>query len=434
MKDLAMRVMLGFLLIVCGIVCVFIPKKVYSLILDLTVVYCLINCIYLGYLYGRERKKKDLLFALFSFLFVVIIKEYTYIPEWIVRVSFGTYCLVCGLAMFVQYGLHIMNRIRHRTGYFLMGVMYGALAAFLLFSPDFETEMLLRFFGLYFIVLGIQYVHDAYDAVQPSVKYKWKRKFRLMLPPVLCVFMPDWAVQSVNKYIFEGKVPSLYDHKGEEDETVQLKVMVHVGPEGLQKVGHICFAYHDVVYSYGNYDTESFRFNQTLGDGVFFNVPLEKYIPNAMRAENNSIFEYGIHLTKEQRELVEKEIDRLEKRAYRWYCPIEREDGYDRFPAFRDNYPSRLHYRTGAKFYKFKKGKFKTYWVLGDNCASFIDLVLGKLGCDVLSIRGIITPGTYYDFLETEYQKKGSPIVYRTIHPWSREQADSYKEKSRQFS
>lgn len=431
MKDLLVRVAIGGMLMVCGLICVAMPAQVYSFILDLTVVYCLLNCVYLAYMYSKEKKKADLLFSVLSFFFVIVLKEYTHFPEWIIRVTFGAYCLVCALAMLVQYVLHVINHIPGKIGFLFLTLLYALLGGFLLFNPEFETGLLMRFFGLYFVVLGIQYLHDAWESVQPEVRYRWKRHIRIMLPPVLCVFFPDWAIRSVNKYLSEGKTPELYDRKM--DESTPLKVMVHVGPEGFQKVGHICFAYKDVVYSYGNYDVTSFRFNQTIGDGAFFNVPLEKYIPNAMRAKKNSIFEYGIHLEEEQIEEVERQLDLLERRAYRWYTKIEQEDGYDNFAAYRHDYPSRLHYRTGAKFYKLKKGKFKTYWVLGDNCAAFIDIILGQLGSDVLSVRGIITPGTYYDFLETEYGKRGSPIVYRTIHPWNDQLAHDYREKSRKF-
>jgi len=51
---------------------------------------------------------------------------------------------------------------------------------------------------------------------------------------------------------------------------------------------------------------------------------------------------------------------------------------------------------------------------------------LGQLGSDVLSIRGIITPGSYFEFLETEYMKKSSPVVYRKVHPWNKELAKMY--------
>ena len=61
----------------------------------------------------------------------------------------------------------------------------------------------------------------------------------------------------------------------------------------FKKLVTLHFSYKGIVYSYGNYDEESFRLNQTIGDGVFFTVPFEYYIPNMMSAENNSIFEYG---------------------------------------------------------------------------------------------------------------------------------------------
>ena len=39
-----------------------------------------------------------------------------------------------------------------------------------------------------------------------------------------------------------------------------------------------------------------------------------------------------------------------------------KEDGYDHFSQYEMDYPSRLHYRTGAKLYKVKSGKFHIYW------------------------------------------------------------------------
>lgn len=105
-------------------------------------------------------------------------------------------------------------------------------------------------------------------------------------------FSARCALASINRYLEEGKPEDLNTYKMED--SVRLKVIVHVGPKGFQKVGHICFSYDNIVYSYGNYDSDSFRLNQTIGDGIFFTVPLEKYIPNMISAENNSIFEYGI--------------------------------------------------------------------------------------------------------------------------------------------
>lgn len=192
-------------------------------------------------------------------------------------------------------------------------------------------------------------------------------------------------------------------------------MIVHVGFKGFQKVGHICFAYDDIVYSYGNYDSDSFHLNQTIGDGIFFTVPLEKYIPNMISAENNSIFEYGIYTTSKQNEMIEKEqkrfvkmaivgIQRLKKKMgmivlvnMKWIiqvvCIIVREQSYIRSRG---------------------KSIFTGRWVI--IVLLLLDLVLGMLGADVLSIRGIISPGTYLDWLQKEYLKKNSPIVFRRIY------------------
>lgn len=114
---------------------------------------------------------------------------------------------------------------------------------------------------------------------------------------------------------------------------------------------------------------------------------------------------------------MDRELDELVNNSYRWYCQLERSKNPSVLDKLESDYPSRLHYRTGAKFYKIKKGKFKTYWAMGENCVLFSDQILGSVGADVLSIRGIITPGTYFDYLQKEYLKENSPVVSCTIHP-----------------
>ena len=109
-----------------------------------------------------------------------------------------------------------------------------------------------------------------------------------------------------------------------------------------------------------------------------------------MEVENNTIFEYGIALSKSQKAVLEAELKSLQSNLVRWYCLLEQERGYRHPLDYQEDYPSRLHAKTGAKLYKFKSGKFKSYWALGDNCAVFTDRMLGCLGADILSMRGII--------------------------------------------
>ena len=390
------------------------PDKTMTLILDLAMGFCFINGLWLLVGYIRSHQLSDLVLSMMAFTFLVVLSRHNALPEWLIRVAFGTYCILSAATDLVQLLIDIHDEIRGRLwSYTFLSASYGILGYILLFFYPLGQDLLIRLFGAYFIVLGLRFFMNSL-LLQSASPYSWKRGFRISLPPVISAFIPEWLIRSINKSLQQGEPLKLAEAKtGQEP---RLKVMVHVGPEGFQKIGHITFSYDGIVYSYGNYDDESHRLNGTIGDGVWFNVPLADYVPNVMHYENNSLFEFGIRLDEKQEEAVHRVLQELYDRSFRWYTRLEREDGYDRFSEFEGDYPSRLHYRTGAKMYKFKRGKYKTYWALGDNCAAFTDLILGKLGADALSIRGIISPGTYLDFLQNEYERPGSPVITRKTY------------------
>ena len=403
----------GTVLSVLGVILVLIPDHVYDLILDLAMGICFFNTFYQLWQYVRKKGSSDLAFGLLSLGFLVVLSRWQSLPEWFIRVTFGIYLICSAIVTGIQLVLDIEDSFLSRiAGLLFLTVVYGILGLGLLFSRNFDTSLLMQFFGLYFLVMGIRFFMNALPGTGKT--YRWKRGMRIMLPPVISAILPDWFLQRINESIKKGEPLVLHEQKTRKKP--QLQVMVHVGPKGFQKIGHISFAYKGVVYSYGNYDSDSFRLNGTIGDGVFFNAAVEDYIPNMLQVENNTIFEYGILLDEKQEKSVERELASMRNNSYRWYTKIERGDGYDEFRRYEADYPSRLHYRSGAKMYKFKGGKFRTYWALGDNCAAFADVVLGALGADVLNIRGIISPGTYLDFLQTEYQRVNSPVITRTIH------------------
>ncbi|WP_276936819.1 hypothetical protein [Faecalibaculum rodentium] len=403
----------GVVLSVLGSVLVLLPENIYDLILNLALFIGFFNTIYQLVQYILKKNLSDLLFGLLSLAFVVILSRWQELPEWFIRVMFGTYLLCSAVVTGIQLVLDVEDSYLSRiAGLLFLTAVYGALGFVLLFSPDLDTTILMQLFGIYFVVMGIRFFMNALPG--GGKNYHWKRGRRIMLPPAISAILPDWFLKHINKTMKKGEPVILHEQKT--SRRPQLQVMVHVGPKGFQKIGHISFAYKGVVYSYGNYDSDSFRLNGTIGDGVFFNLAAEDYIPNMLQVEKNTIFEFGILLDADQEQAVEAELAKMRNNSYRWYTKIERSDGYDRFNQFEADYPSRLHYRSGAKMYKFKGGKFRTYWALGDNCAAFTDVVLGALGADVLNIRGIISPGTYLDFLQTEYLRPNSPVVTRTIH------------------
>jgi hypothetical protein len=106
-----------------------------------------------------------------------------------------------------------------------------------------------------------------------------------------------------------------------------------------------------------------------------------------------------------------KRLDLIKKDVYEWrpLSQIYDNKGYN-------DYASRLYNATKAKFYKFRKGKFKTYFVLNTNCVQLADELLGTSGIDLLSINGLITPGTYYDYFNREFRRKNSIVVSKEIY------------------
>lgn len=413
MQEILSNILLGSLAVIFGLVMLLAPDGVYLILVNLLLVVLGVSSLWMIVRFFKRRSILDVVSSLFSFVIFVILFNHQNIPLHILQITFGIYCLLNGAALFIQMVINALNNSKGKFFLFIFSLFYWILGIYLI-CVDKNLSILIRAFGFYLMILGTRYVNDGFDCINPLTKYEWKRKIRITFPAFLCAFFPDWALTAINRYL-EAEEPFEFEQK-ERNAKHDLSVFVHVGPVGFQKVGHICFAYKEIAYSYGNYDSDSFRLNQTLGDGVFFKVPVEYYIPNAMEAEQNTIFEYGIALNEEQRDVLEAQIQEIENNSYRWYSKIEREDGYDRFGTYKEDYPSRLHYKTGAKLYKFKQGKFKTYWALGDNCALFTDRILGCLGADILSIRGIISPGTYLEWLQNEYLKKNSPIITRTLY------------------
>ena len=176
-------------------------------------------------------------------------------------------------------------------------------------------------------------------------------------------------------------------------------------------MGHMDIFFDGRVISYGNYDEGSRFFYEFFGDGVLF-VAKKKcdYINFCIDNSKKTIFEFGISLTDEEMVRVRKRIDELLMNTVKWdqRKDLKYNDG--------DSYAGRLYKKTKAMFYKFKKGKYKTYFVMGSNCCHLIDDIVGSSGMDILSINGIITPGTYYDYLSRMLKVKGSNVLSLNIY------------------
>ena len=44
------------------------------------------------------------------------------------------------------------------------------------------------------------------------------------------------------------------------------------------------------------------------------------------------------------------------------------------------------------------------------------EYILGSLGKNVVAINGIISPGSYYEYLNTEFKKRNTNVISRKIY------------------
>ena len=117
--DVAMNFVIGTLLIIAGAIMVWIPNRVFAWILSVSILFLLINGCVLLFRFVKQKKNKDFFFSILSFAFMFFLMNFHYLPQWILRVNFGGYCILCGTACFIQL---VIDKINHLKGKFLNSI------------------------------------------------------------------------------------------------------------------------------------------------------------------------------------------------------------------------------------------------------------------------------------------------------------------------
>ncbi len=66
--------------------------------------------------------------------------------------------------------------------------------------------------------------------------------------------------------------------------------------------------------------------------------------------------------------------------------------------------------------FKFSKGKFRTYFISSTNCVMLADELIRNRDLTLINLSGLVTPGAYLSFLNTEYLKPNSAVISRTLY------------------
>lgn len=336
-------------------------------------------------------------------------------PHTLIIDLFAFYMLFNAACKGVQFILDIRDHTKNEWSHGLETILYLGVCLTAFAMRMSSRYILMRLLGVYILIQAIQNIIQLYFFNHPSSSRSYTFSRWTALPVYFVSVLPSIILRIMLKKKMNGK-PVVMDER-KNDEEVNLRVFIHTGLENEHVFGHMTFSYEGIMISYGNYDKEEEKFFRTVGPGIFFSVPADIYVNNCCIYEGSTLFEYGIHLNDEQEARLRSLLTDVFAHTYRWYSPIEQDpNGRLNFNKYESDYASRLSYRTGAKFRKFYGSKWKTYWVLGDNCSLFAEDLLSRIGAGITKKSGIVTPGEYFEFFEEKYADPKSNVITRSWH------------------
>ncbi len=404
--------LLGIILLVIGVVVIIEKSVVLSvlfLVLGISSLWGAVT-MFLHMFSQKHEEKITIAQILLKAALGVMFLYYRNIPMSVVTILFSIYMLLYAFTYMINAVIYYKNHQKGFLGQFIRMVFYFVFAFSLMFSPLMSLDTLMIIMGSYCILLALTYFSDALEeGVSDETKNRYKRKVRISLPVALAALLPKITLVKINQCLEEDEDYEFESKK--EDVVPDMMIYIHAVDSGFGAVGHVDLSFEGEVISYGNYDNSSAKLFDAIGDGVFFTSPIEPYLPFCIHHEKNNIFEFGLKLSDEEKEDVRKQIKEIKSETYQWDPEVVQKND-QAHPELYQDFSSQLYLSTGATLYKFNKGKFKTYFVLGTNCVLLADSVIGRLGTDILNIRGIVSPGVYLNYLQKEYLRKGSRVIY----------------------
>ncbi len=375
------------------------------------------------YIFFIRKQKKDVKIssAVVNIIIGIALISYKNISLSILPILFSAYTIFNALIKFIDFYMYRKEQVKGNTLTLIESMLLLLFGITVLFSPLIYIDNVMQIIGIYCMIYSFTFLTDFFREILPRrVKNNFKRKFRISLPVFMVAFLPKKMLTAVNGYLNNmnepDDIPDFEEKKIDSEPDVE--VYIHVSETGTGSIGHVDIGMDDYVVSFGNYDSNSLRFFDAVGDGVLFIANKSKYIPYCIKSSNKTLFSYGLVLNNEQKNEVKKYLTSLLDYAVEWkpaYQKALEQEPTANIEDFKD-YASNLYYHTEAKLYKFTKGRLKKYFVLGTNCVKIADSILGKAGTDILKINGIVSPGTYLDFLEKEFYRKNSIVVTKRIY------------------
>lgn len=314
----------------------------------------------------------------------------------------GSYALLNAVINFVEYYIRRKNQLNGILGKLFASFIFLIFALILILAPQ-------KGAGLVFVVAGIYSIIQALiNIVFAVLELFGQRKFGLSLPVFLSALLPLNVFMRVSgdDALMAHSIGDPYDDPDIND--VPLSVNIYIQGSGFESFGHVDVAIGDTIYSYGLHDPSDRVLWGSAGHGVLVKVDKRAFFKNSLKTGKTMIISYEIYPSKEEMRTIKERLAKLMKDAVPFACNAKlKEEGQK---VRDDDYISDVYKDTGCELYKFKSGKFKTYFVFTTNCVLLTDYLIRNKEINLIEMSGIITPGTYINFLYQLYLDPSSIV------------------------
>lgn len=361
----------------------------------------------LQWIFRRGEKRPALGEALFKIALVVFLKWKPASFAVSLSLIYGLWISINALSKFLMaWQLHSLKQ-RGKIINFIEAWIYLFFALYLITAPLEGSYKLTVILGIYSLVRAVfAFLDFLRELMGTDINGKrLRQRVRINPPVLLTALLPMAWLRTLEDPNEEAEV-----EKWTREETVledvhpQLEIFIHLSKATAFGFGHVDIALNDKVYSFGCYDESSSRLFGVLSDGVLVVANKEPYIPYCLENEKKRLLSYSVVLRPEQVQAMEKKIADFLEDSVEW-IPDEKVPQQQEFAK-----------KCGTKFYKIKHGPFQTYNVLSTNCVAVANIFSGSGGVDLMNSQGIVTPGTYSEFLDRQFRRPKSIVVGRKVY------------------
>lgn len=282
--------------------------------------------------------------------------------------------------------------------------------------------------GIYVLWYGGTMIFDTFNEESTQQKMsqtakKMQRKLRFAIPSIAGALLPRKLLQEYDEKIASEDANTylkgqnvVMPEKNAGVEPYNVEILIHLSKKFMESFGHVDIVLGDEVLSYGNFDGHSFRLFGIISDGVVFKCNRERYLRESVYYDEKVLISFKVAFTDSELLQIKKNFENLYNNMEEWYCDTQlMEQGLLPQKDYTD-IADKIYKGNDARFYKFKKGTLKTYFAVDTNCVKVADSIFENTNFDKPAIWGIVTPGTYYQFLMRELAKPGTKVFERQIY------------------